>query len=91
MYAAAAIPPQTSSPATSAAPAAGQQKPKLLDRRRGVLRTRQFSHRTEQSYCQWVKRLIFFHNVRLPAEMGEGEINAFLTHLAIKEYPRGRL
>ncbi len=33
----------------------------------------------------WVKRFIFFHNVRHPAEMAEPEINAFLTHLAVKE------
>jgi site-specific recombinase XerD len=32
-----------------------------------------------------VKRFIFFHNVRHPAKMAEPEINAFLTHLAIKE------
>jgi integron integrase len=32
-----------------------------------------------------VKRFIFFHKVRHPAEMAEPEINAFLTHLAVKE------
>jgi site-specific recombinase XerD len=33
-----------------------------------------------------VKRFIFFHNIRHPAEMAEPEINAFfLTHLAVKE------
>lgn len=48
---------------------------KLLDR----------SRRTEQTYCQWVKRYIFFHKVRHPAEMAEPEINAFLTHLAVQE------
>jgi integron integrase len=31
----------------------------------------------------WVKRFIFFHAVRHPAEMGEREINAFLSHLAV--------
>jgi integron integrase len=31
-----------------------------------------------------VKRFIFFHHVRHPKEMGEPEINAFLTHLAVK-------
>jgi hypothetical protein len=28
---------------------------------------------------------MFFHNVRHPAEMAEPEINAFLTHFAVKE------
>jgi integron integrase len=46
------------------------------------LRSRHYSRRTEQSYCHWVKRFIFFHNVRHPAEMAEPEINAVLTHLA---------
>jgi integron integrase len=32
-----------------------------------------------------VKRFIFFHNIRHPAEMAEAEINGFLTHLAVKE------
>jgi len=61
------------------------QKPKLLDRLREALRSRHYSRRTEQTYCHWVKRFIFFHNMRHPAEMGEPEINAYLTHLAVKE------
>jgi len=61
------------------------QKPKLLDRLREALRSRHYSRRTEQSYCHWVKRFIYFHNVRHPAHMAEPEINAFLTHLAVKD------
>lgn len=53
-------------------------KPKLLDRLREALRARHYSRRTEQTYCHWVKRFIFFHKVRHPAEMAEPEINAFL-------------
>jgi integron integrase len=60
-------------------------KPKLLHQLRETLRSRHYSRRTEQTYVMWVKRFIFFHNVRHPAEMAEPEINAFLTHLAIKE------
>ena len=63
----------------------GDAKPKLLDRLREALRARHYSRRTEQTYCLWVKRFIFFHNVRHPAEMAEPEINTFLTHLAVKE------
>jgi integron integrase len=62
-----------------------EAKPKLLDQLREALRSRHYSHRTEQTYCHWVKRFIYFHNVRHPSEMGEPEINAFLTHLAVKE------
>ena len=60
-------------------------KPKLLDQLREALRSRHYSHRTEQTYCSWVKRFIYFHNVRHPQEMAEPEINAFLTYLAVKE------
>ena len=73
---------------TLAVPTAGATpvtKPKLLDRLREALRSRHYSGRTEEAYCHWVKRFIFFHQVRHPAEMAEPEINAFLTHLAVKE------
>ncbi len=65
-------------------PDAGQ-KPKLLDRLREALRSRHYSRRTEETYCHWVKRYCYFHNLRHPAEMSEAEINAYLTHLAVKE------
>jgi integron integrase len=60
-------------------------KPRLLDQLRAALRSRHYSHRTEQTYTLWVKRFIHFHKVRHPAEMAEPEINAFLTHLAVKK------
>ena len=61
------------------------RKPRLLEQLREALRSRHYSCRTEQTYCQWVKRFIYFHKVRHPAEMAEPEINVFLTHLAVKE------
>jgi integron integrase len=67
------------------APVPPQHQPKLLDRLREALRSRHYSRRTEEAYHHWVKRFILFHNVRHPAEMAEPEINAFLTHLAVKE------
>lgn len=60
-------------------------QPKLLDRLREALRSRHYSRRTEQCYFHWIKRFIFFHNVRHPADMAEPEINTFLTHLAVRE------
>ena len=50
------------------------------------LRSRQYSPRTERAYCQWAKRYIRFHGLRHPASMGEIEINAFLTHLAVDRH-----
>ncbi len=63
----------------------GERPPKLLEQLRASLRARHYSPRTEETYCQWVRRYILFHGKRHPKEMGEEEINAFLTHLAVKE------
>jgi len=58
--------------------------PRLLDRVRHSCRVRHYSIRTEDAYHDWCKRFILFHDKRHPLEMGTIEINAFLTHLAVK-------
>jgi hypothetical protein len=40
------------------------------------------SHR-EGAYVGWLKRYIFFHGKRHPAEMGGAEVTRFLTALAV--------
>ncbi|MGZ5445023.1 MAG: integron integrase [Thermoanaerobaculia bacterium] len=59
-------------------------EPKLLDRMRALLRTRHYSIRTEDAYVQWARRYILFHGKKHPSAMGAGEINAFLSHLAVE-------
>jgi len=59
------------------------KEPRLLDRVRASIRTKQYSIRTEQSYVDWIRRFILFHGKRHPMEMGKAEIEAFLTHLAV--------
>jgi len=59
-----------------------RREPRLLDLLRGQLRIRHRSLSTERSYVGWVKRFIFFHEVRHPREMGKEEVEAFLNHLA---------
>ena len=66
-------------------------KLKLLDRVRTAIRTRHYSIRTEKSYIHWIKRFIYFHDKRYPAEMGEREITAFLSHLATRPGPGGKV
>ena len=56
---------------------------RLLDRVRWHLRVKHYSLRTEELYAHWIRRFILFHEKRHPAEMGEEEIAAFLSHLAI--------
>jgi integron integrase len=58
---------------------------KLLDDIRDAIRVRHYSLRTEEAYLKWIKQYILFHKKRHPIEMGEAEINAFLTHLAVKQ------
>lgn len=65
-------------------PAAGA--PRLLDRVRTAIRTRHYSIRTEEAYVAWIRRFVLFHGKRHPTEMGEPEINAFLSHLAIEDH-----
>jgi len=48
------------------------------------LQSRHYSRRTEKSYCHWIKRYVIFNHMRHPKEMGETEINTFLSHLALK-------
>jgi site-specific recombinase XerD len=49
---------------------------------RDALRTRHYSPRTQEAYCNWVQRFTNFHDRRPPAELGRPEIEAFLTDLA---------
>lgn len=59
-------------------------KPKLMDQVRATIRLLGLSYRTEQTYCDWIKRYIFYHNKHHPNEMGVEEIRAFLTHLVVE-------
>jgi site-specific recombinase XerD len=58
--------------------------PKLLDQVRDAIRTLHYSIRTEQAYVNWIRQFILFHNKRHPQEMGEDEVQAFLTYLAVR-------
>ena len=94
-------------------------KLKFLDQCREVMRFKQLSHRTEETYLQWIRRYILFHRRRAavsqrpssalrapsptpvsegqdaapagvekwiwrhPKDMGDAEVRAFLTDLAV--------
>ena len=59
---------------------------KLMERVRRKLREKHYSSRTEDAYSYLIKQFIFFHKKRHPQEMGEIEINAFLSHLAVDRH-----
>ena len=56
---------------------------KLVDQIRKAIRVKHYSYRTEQTYIYRIKKFILFNNKRHPNEMGEKEINRFLTYLAV--------
>lgn len=59
-----------------------QKKGKLLDQLRAACRLRHLSLRTEKAYVGWVRRYVYFHDLRHPAAMGAPEIRSYLTYLA---------
>jgi integron integrase len=58
---------------------------KLLDRVRDRIRLKQYSHKTEQAYLNWIKRYILFHKKKHPKEMGAAELEKYLTYLATEQ------
>jgi len=61
-----------------------EERPKLLDEVRDVMRRRHYSIHTERLYCEWIRRYVKFHGMQSRADLAEGEpkIERFLTHLA---------
>jgi integron integrase len=60
-----------------------EQPPKLLDKVRELMRLKHFAPKTEESYLFWIRKYLRFHHLRPPREMGQAEVQAFLTHLAV--------
>jgi len=56
----------------------------LLAEVRRAIRMRHYSRRTEQAYVRWVRRFVRFTGLRPPRDLGEPEVTAFLTDLAVR-------
>lgn len=54
---------------------------KLLDQVANALRVKHYSHHTEQTYVDLIRRYIRFHKKRHPREMSESEVQAFIVYL----------
>jgi len=63
-------------------PPAAANAPRLIDRFREAIRSRQYSRRTEKSYWFWIRLFILRNGKRHPADMGAAEVTAFLNWLA---------
>jgi integron integrase len=62
------------------------QAPRLLDQVRERVRYLHYSLRTEQAYVHWVRAFVRFHRLRHPREMGQPEVEAFLSWLAAERH-----
>ena len=58
---------------------------KILTQVHELMRIKHYSMRTEKSYINWMKRFYYFHKQINPDEMGEYEVNEFLSNLAVNE------
>jgi len=60
-------------------------KLKLMDQVREVMRLRHYSIRTEQCYCDWIRRYIKFHRMRSREDLlsAGGKVEMFLSDLAV--------
>jgi integron integrase len=66
----------------SLAPRPPLQATRILGQLRERLRYLHYSIRTEQSYVYWARYCIRFHGLRHPREMGQPQVEAFLSMLA---------
>ena len=60
-------------------------KTKLLDEVRNVIRLRHYSPRTEESYVNWIRKYVLYHNKKHPRDMGEKEIRDYLNYLSLTQ------
>ena len=60
------------------------QEPKFLDQVRTALLIRSVTPELTEAYLGWLRAYIHFHALRHPETLGESEIGAYLTHLAVE-------
>ena len=60
-------------------------KTKLLDEVRKVIRLRHYSPKTEESYVNWIRKYVLYHNKKHPRDMGEKEIRDYLNYLSLTQ------
>ncbi|MDF1592898.1 MAG: integron integrase [Desulfobacterales bacterium] len=64
-----------------------QTNNKLMDEVHDFMRLHHYSIHSERTYCDWIKRYVQFHGMKSRQDLSDGEkkIEAFLTHLAVRE------
>jgi len=56
-----------------------------MEQLKNQIRTRNYSYKTEEAYSFWVKRYIRFSKMAHPSTLGDADVAAFLTHLAVEK------
>lgn len=56
----------------------------FLESIREFMLVRRYSRRTIDTYLYWIKYFIIFNNKKHPQNMGQADVSAFLTHLAVR-------
>jgi integron integrase len=55
----------------------------ILTQVRECIRTRHLAFRTEKTYLYWIRRFLWFHELKDPRQLGAEQVSAFLTSLAV--------
>ncbi len=59
---------------------------RLLDQVRDRIRVKHYSLRTERVYVDWVRRYVLYHGKRHPRDLGAGDVERFLSDLAVRRH-----
>lgn len=59
--------------------------PRLLDQVHAAIRVRHLSRATDTVYSKWIRNFILFHGKRHPRDMGQAEVEAYLSFLATQQ------
>ncbi len=56
---------------------------KFMDKFRAYIRSCNLSYSTEKTYCKWVVDYIRYHKMKRPEQLGDADIDAYLSELAV--------
>jgi integron integrase len=56
---------------------------RFMDQLRRLIRAKQLSYKTEQTYCYWVRDFIRYFGMERPQNLGGEHIDQYLSHLAV--------
>ena len=61
-----------------------EPKPKkVLDQVSDIIRQKQYSHRIERAYINWIRHYILVHDKKNPKNMGAVDVEKFQTFLQL--------